>query len=112
MWIQRRNNDTIVTCKVHPNASRSCMEGIKEGHLEIRLNAPPVEGKANKALIKLMSKCLKLAKSEISIIHGEKTRIKIISIKDKTPTDVIRALGLDHIEPVYRDQWTGVRRNQ
>jgi len=98
MWIQRQNSDTLVTCKVHPNASRDRIEGVKGDYLEIRLSSPPVEGKANKALIKLMSKCLKVAKSKISIISGQKARIKVMSIKDKAPTDVMVALGLDPIQ--------------
>jgi len=110
MWIQRRNNDTLVTCKVHPNASRDRIEGVKGDYLEIRLSSPPVEGKANKALIKLMSKCLNVAKSKISIIGGQKTRIKVLSIKDTATADVMVAFGLDPIVTVNRDQ--GSREDQ
>jgi len=93
MWIRSTSDATIVECKIHPNSSRDCIDGIKEDRLCVRLSAPPIEGKANKALIKFFSKQLHLAKSRISIIHGEKSRIKVLCLEGIGPEEILSALS-------------------
>jgi len=94
MWIRSSTENTIVECRVHPNASRDCIEGIRDDKLCVRLSAPPVEGKANKALIRFFSKELHLAKSRISIIQGEKSRTKVLCLEGVDPEEVLSALSL------------------
>ena len=67
MWIRSRGEETILSCRVHPNAPRNRIEKVQDDQLVVRLNSPPVEGKANKALIKLLAKTLHLAPSRLSI---------------------------------------------
>jgi len=50
--------------------------------LRVKVAAPPIEGKANKELINILSKHFKVSKSKISIIGGEKSRNKIVEIKE------------------------------
>ena len=50
--------------------------------LKIYLTAVPVDGKANRELIKLLSKELNISKNKINIIKGEKNKEKIIEIND------------------------------
>ena len=49
--------------------------------LKIKISAPPVEGKANKELVNILSKHFKVSKSKISVVSGHKSRNKIIEIK-------------------------------
>ncbi len=79
---------------MQPNAKKDCLEGIRDGHLVIRLNSPPVDGKANKALIKFMAACLDIPKSRLSIVRGEKSRLKVLAAADLTPDTVRERLGL------------------
>jgi uncharacterized protein (TIGR00251 family) len=70
-----------LTIRVTPRARKTEFSGILEdGTVRIRVSAPPVEGKANKALIKFLSKTLKVRKSQIEIVAGEKGLDKIVSI--------------------------------
>ena len=94
MWIQDKGAYTTIVCKIHPNSSKESIEGIRDDHLIIRLCAPPVEGKANKALIKLISKRLRIAKSKISIEQGEKGRVKVLSLEGISPDEVLSRLNL------------------
>ncbi len=55
---------------------------LSDGTIRIRVTAPPVEGKANEALIKYLSKILGVSKSKVEIIGGEKGRNKLIAILD------------------------------
>lgn len=71
----------IIQVKVIPASSRSMIAGILDGALKIKLNSPPVEGKANKECIVFLSKLLKVQKSSIQIIKGDTNKLKTISIK-------------------------------
>lgn len=63
---------------VIPNSSASKIVEITEEYIKMKLNSPPVEGKANKEVIVILSKFLKIPKGNINIINGEKNKIKTI----------------------------------
>lgn len=65
---------------MQPGAKKSEVSGMHDGHIKIKVNSPPVDGKANDALILFLSDFLNIPKSTIKIIFGEKSRIKKISI--------------------------------
>ena len=68
--------------QVIPHASRAEIVGVQEGALKIKVTAPPVEGAANEACIKLLAKELGLKKSQMEISSGAKSRKKTVLIKD------------------------------
>lgn len=68
--------------KVTPNAKKSEISGfLEDGSIKIRLNAPPVDGKANAELIKFLAKELDVRKSSVEIVSGFSTRKKIVHIR-------------------------------
>ncbi len=67
--------------KVIPNAKKNEIVENSDSFMRIKISAPPVEGKANKELIKFLAKQLDIKKSAISIKSGEKSRTKIIQIE-------------------------------
>jgi uncharacterized protein len=73
---------TGVTLSVYvtPRASRSEVAGEREGALWVRLAAPPVDGKANAALISLLADWLGVPKAHVEIVSGETARRKRIRI--------------------------------
>ena len=74
--------------QVTPRASRAEITDLKDGALKLRVTAPPVEGAANIACIKLLAKALKLRKSQLEILTGEKSRKKIVLVKDINKKDL------------------------
>lgn len=94
MWIRSKGADTVLTCRVHPSAPQNRIEKVQDDQLIVRLNSPPVEGKANKALIKLLAKTLHLAPSRLTLLQGDKSRTKIIAVQGMTPEQVQDILGL------------------
>ena len=66
---------------VKPRASKDSIEGWKEGALIIRLSAPPVEGSANRALVKLLAGKIGIAKGKVRIVSGERSRTKVVEIE-------------------------------
>lgn len=69
--------------RVLPRAKKNEVVGIlSDGTIKIRLTAPPVEGKANSALISYIADLLAVPRSKIQIIAGETGRDKLITILD------------------------------
>lgn len=66
--------------KVIPRASKNSVEKISEGEYKVKLTAPPVDGKANEALIKLLAEHFDVSKSAVTIIGGKSTQRKIVDI--------------------------------
>lgn len=66
--------------KVSPRSSRNEVVKISEGEYKVKLTAPPVDGAANDALIKLLSQYFKVSKSEIVIVGGKTAKIKMVDI--------------------------------
>lgn len=67
--------------KVLPRSSRNEIAGEEGEALKIKLNAPPVDGEANKALIAFLADTFKVPKSGVAIIKGETSRHKLVEIK-------------------------------
>lgn len=78
--------------RVAPRASRAQAMGVHDGALKLALTKPPVDGAANKALIKLLSKALGVSKSRVRIAHGEHARLKHIVIETDVPKEVASRL--------------------
>jgi uncharacterized protein (TIGR00251 family) len=85
--------NAILDVRVIPRARRSEIAGRRGNALLVRLNAPPVDGAANKALIEILADALGVARSAISIISGETSRAKRVSIAGLTEADVAERLG-------------------
>ncbi|MBB3135275.1 hypothetical protein FHS26_003016 [Rhizobium pisi] len=82
--------------RLTPNGGRDAIDGIEadgegETHLKARVTSVPEKGKANKALILLISGSLGIPKSSVSLISGETARKKILRIEGD-PEDLARKL--------------------
>lgn len=65
----------------HPNAKRPRIEKDLLGTLHVYVNAPPLEGKANKAIDEALAEYFKVKKSQIELISGAKSKNKLFEIK-------------------------------
>lgn len=84
--------------KVQPKASRNRIDKVEEGRLKIKVTVPPEGGKANKAVVELLSKTLKVPKSSIQITRGETSRIKTVRIEGITLAKLQEKLGVEEVE--------------
>lgn len=82
----------VLNITVTPKSSRSLVLADEEGNIKVYLNSPPVEGKANKECIALISKKLGVPKSRVSIIKGEKGRSKRIEVEGLDSDDVLKLI--------------------
>jgi uncharacterized protein len=72
----------ILRIKIKPSARSNTIKKSIDNIYEVRIAAPPVEGKANKALIEFLSEILHIPKSKIRLKSGESSRIKSLEIPD------------------------------
>lgn len=66
--------------RVVPRARRNACEGIQGDALKVRLTAPPLEGKANDALVAFLAECLNVPKRNVTIVQGQRSRVKVVAI--------------------------------
>jgi len=79
-----------IVVQVQPSASQNQVLGLKDGVWQVKIAAPPIKGKANKELIKLLSDILEVSKSSVTIEKGMTSKRKVICISGLTETEVIR----------------------
>lgn len=80
--IQYSEKDRGLTFAVRivPRASRSEIAGEQSGALRIRIAAPPVDGAANRELIRLLAKMFKLPQNAVAIVSGVTSKSKIVHV--------------------------------
>jgi hypothetical protein len=82
-----------ISVRVTPRAARDELAGWREGVLVARVTAPPVEGKANAALVRLLASALGIAPSRLSIAGGRSGRTKRVRIEGLSTDEVRVKLG-------------------
>lgn len=70
----------IVSIIAHPNAKRPRIEQDLLGTLHVYVNAPPLEGKANKAVVEALTEYFKVKKSAVTLLSGHKSKNKRLEI--------------------------------
>lgn len=90
--IESTPDGVILTVRVIPRAGRSGASGTRDNALLIRLNAPPVDGAANSELIDILADLLDVPKRDITIVSGERSRVKRVRVKGISREDALAVL--------------------
>jgi uncharacterized protein (TIGR00251 family) len=85
--------DATIEVRLGARASRDELIGLRDGVLVAKVTAPPVDGKANKALCKLIAKRVGVPPSHVSVVRGEKSRDKLVRVEGASLATVRAALG-------------------
>ena len=79
--------------KVVPRAAKDEIVGWLEGALKVRVTAPPEDGRANRALEKLLAEALELKKNAVTVTAGKSSSRKHVAIAGFTRDEIVRRLG-------------------
>lgn len=79
--------------RLRPRGHADELIGIVDGVLQARVSAPPVDGRANKALCRLVAKRAGVAPSRVSVIRGEKSRDKLLLVEGVDEMTLVERLG-------------------
>lgn len=81
-----------LTLHIQPGAKKTEFAGLHGDALKIRLAAPPVDGKANEALVRFVAETLGLAKSAVELKSGQTSRRKVLEVRG-TGVEAVAALA-------------------
>jgi uncharacterized protein (TIGR00251 family) len=81
-----------LTLRIQPGAKKNAVLTPHGDALRIALTAPPVDGKANEALITFIAEALSLPRARISLLSGQTSRSKVLRITGKSAAEVEAAL--------------------
>ena len=70
-----------IAIRVQPRASADAITGERDGRLLVRVTAPPLDGRANDAVCKLVARRAGVARSKVSVVRGERGRDKVIRVE-------------------------------
>ena len=96
--VRQEKGGVLLSVRVVPRSARNEIAGIQGETLRVRVNAPPVGGAANAALVTLVAESLGIPKRDVKIASGQASRQKILRIAGKRKEDVRRwldSLSLD-----------------
>ena len=79
--------------RLTPRAHRDEVTGVRDGLVLARVRAPPVDGRANAALAKLLAKALRVPPSRVQVIRGQSAREKVVRVEGVAEDAALAALG-------------------
>ncbi len=93
-FLKREDHHSLLFVRVTPGSSANKINKIfldekKQEWLRVNVAAPPEDGKANEELVKFLAKLLKISKSEITIIRGETSRLKVLQLPNKFDAKIL-----------------------
>ena len=90
--ITEREGAVRFSIRVQPRSSRAGVDGVHGEALKLRVNAPPVDGAANAAVIELLADALGVPRRAVRIVAGDSSRSKLVEV-DGVGAEAIHALG-------------------
>ncbi len=79
-WFRRSGDILTLTLHVQPGAKRTDVAGLHGDALKIRLAAPPIEGRANEALLKYIAEAFGVPLRQVELKQGGQSRHKVVAI--------------------------------
>jgi uncharacterized protein len=91
-WAKRLPDGLLIAVHVQPGANETAIVGQHGDALKIRLAAPPVDGKANAALVRFIANTCGAKRADVALISGETSREKRLKITTTDADAVLAAL--------------------
>ncbi|MBS0348531.1 MAG: YggU family protein [Proteobacteria bacterium] len=89
-WLSRAaDGSVILTLHIQPGAKKTEFAGLYGEALKIRLAAPPVDGKANAALIAFLAKTCGVPKAAVELVSGDTSRSKRVRVSGADPAHLL-----------------------
>lgn len=82
-----------IAVRLRPRGSRDELGGLRDGVLQAKVTAPPLEGKANRALCRLIAKRVGVAPSRVAVVRGERSREKVVAVEGIADRELREALA-------------------
>ncbi|MHC4221797.1 MAG: DUF167 domain-containing protein [Planctomycetota bacterium] len=92
--VEEIDGGVVLGLKVVPGSNKSCLAGVLDGRLKVKISAAPQRGRANESLLKFLSKQLGVQKKAVSIISGETNPVKRVQVLGVSAEKLLGKLNL------------------
>jgi len=93
-WITETKDGVVLNIHATPRSSKSQVRGLHGEALKICLQAPPVDGKANEALLEFLSDTLGVPRRQLSLIAGQTSRQKRVAVQGMTMKRIVTEMAI------------------
>ena len=93
-WLRSDGDGVILNLHIQPGAKKTEIVGLYGDALKIRLAAPPVDGKANAALVAFIAAKVGAGRTAVEVISGQTSRAKRVRVAGISPADALKGLGV------------------
>ena len=80
-WLHDQGDVVLLDVIVVPRASRNRVVAVYDDRLKVQLTAPPVDGRANEALVRFLASELEVARAQVEIVGGPSSRRKTVRLR-------------------------------
>ena len=87
-WVSDAGGGARLRLRIVPRAPRDAVDGVLGDALKIRLQAPPVDGEANSALVRFLAGKLDVSRSAVQLVSGATGRNKVVSVSGLTAQEI------------------------
>ena len=91
--IQENPKSATLSVRVKPKASKNQILGVRQGHLEVAVTAPPEGGRANDAVCELLASVLGVARTRVQVRRGQRARLKVVEVEGVSASELAQRLG-------------------
>ena len=95
-WLIERSDGCVLTIHVQPGARGAGLVGEHGDALKVRIDSPPIDGRANQALLAFLASQLGLAKASLSLLSGESSRRKRVLVTGIGAEVLLKRLKTEH----------------
>lgn len=92
-WLVEEREDVRISVRLIPRAARDEVAGERRGSLLVRVSAPPVDDRANEALVHLLAKRLRVGRGKVGLVSGRRARQKVVAVAGLSAEEVARRLS-------------------
>lgn len=96
--INENSDGVSIAVKVHPRAKKNAITGTVGDAFKLALTAPPVEGRANEAVIEFFAKLFRVPRSSVTITAGATSRNKVVRVEGVSVQTAQQVIGAE-LEP-------------
>jgi uncharacterized protein (TIGR00251 family) len=92
-WLRKSAGGVLIEVHLQPGARRTAVCGEHGGRLKIAVAAPPLDGRANDALIEWVAERLHLSRRQVCLVAGQRSRDKTLQVTGPSAREVLRGLS-------------------
>ncbi len=94
-YLQHHRDGLVLRIVAAPRAKKSRIMGLHDGLPRIALAAPPLDGRANEALVDFISKLTKLPKRDVEVLRGDTSKRKSLLLRTPDRADVAARISTE-----------------